>query len=299
MSLLALPGAFYLAVAASARTLGHAHALDPVFLADTITAHAADPRVDTLGGQVAVFAAIVVGSAAVGLLAQALGGLIERLWLASDWQGWPPPLPRLIERWVAARHEHWAARRRTLDEAAHFHDGQRGSALVSYRGAYDQMARISPEAPARPTWCGDRLNAITLRLQRDHDLDVAVVWPYLWLILPAEVTTQVSAARLDLTRTIGLAAWAVLYLPLAVWWWPSALITVVLGAISWWKTRTATHTYAILIEATIRLHAGDVANRLGIEHTGLLTTHVGAELTRRLQGSLPPNVAPPTNTTAA
>ncbi|QBI53035.1 hypothetical protein [Streptomonospora litoralis] len=153
------------------------------------------------------------------------------------------------------------------------------------------MARISPERPARPSWCGDRIHAVSLRLQRDHDLDVAVVWPHLWLILLPETATAITATRRELTRAIGLTAWAVLYLPLAAWWWPASLVTAALAVLSWHKTRMAADTYATLIEATVRLNVGDLADRLGIEHTGLLTVEVGGELTRRLQPSLPPSPA--------
>ncbi|MBB4934418.1 hypothetical protein F4561_005238 [Lipingzhangella halophila] len=298
VSLLALPGILYLAVAATARMLGHAHALDPLVLVETITAHAENPRVATVGGQVTIVAAVLAGSAALGLLARALGGLIEGLWLAADWQRWPPPLPRLIHPWVATRRHRWATRRRTLEAADRSPEGGNrdgAGAVGSYRAAYDQMARVSAEEPERPTWCGDRINAVARRLRRDHDLDVAVVWPHLWLILPSEVATPITTARQDVARAVGLAAWAVLYLPLAVWWWPSALITVVLGVLSWWKTRRAIDTYATLIEATIRLHTGELAHRLGIKHTGLLTPQVGEDLTRRLQASLPPApTTPPT-----
>jgi hypothetical protein len=48
-----------------------------------------------------------------------------------------------------------------------------------------RRARISVERPERPTWCGDRINAVSLRLERDHHLDPAIVWPFLEPALPA------------------------------------------------------------------------------------------------------------------
>ncbi|MFF3877863.1 hypothetical protein [Streptomyces sp. NPDC001978] len=38
------------------------------------------------------------------------------------------------------------------------------------------MTRIAAEEPARPAWSGDRLNAVAVRLERDHRLDLAAVF---------------------------------------------------------------------------------------------------------------------------
>src|SRR5690606_14992118 len=61
---LLLPGALYLAVAVAAHTLGWAAAWDVDGLLALIAEHAADPRVDTFGGQALVLAVVVAGSAA-------------------------------------------------------------------------------------------------------------------------------------------------------------------------------------------------------------------------------------------
>lgn len=51
------------------------------------------------------------------------------------------------------------------------------------------MARVSPEEPHRPTWSGDRMHAVNLRLARD--LDLATVWPALWQLLPDAPRQQI------------------------------------------------------------------------------------------------------------
>ena len=84
VSTLALPGALYLAVATAAYALGWSGAWDAGHLAERVTGWAADPRVDTFGGQALVLAAVLAGSTAVGLVAQGLGWLVERLWTAAD-----------------------------------------------------------------------------------------------------------------------------------------------------------------------------------------------------------------------
>lgn len=46
------------------------------------------------------------------------------------------------------------------------------------------MTRIAQEQPARPTWIGDRIHAVITRLDRDYHLDLATIWPHLWLAMP-------------------------------------------------------------------------------------------------------------------
>ncbi|NGO48154.1 hypothetical protein, partial [Streptomyces ureilyticus] len=275
VSLLVLPGALYLAVAATAHTLGHTHPFDLSRLTAQITAWAAHPAATTVGGQVVLLAAVLAGAAAAGLATQALGSATERLCLAAGWPTWPAPFRQLAAWQTTRRQQRWRNAARTW----HRHREHDARALArghrtdpSARHAAERaMTRIAPEEPARPTWSGDRLNAAAVRLERDRHLDLAAVWPHLWLTLPEEARTEITAARQALTRATTLTAWALLYLPLTAWWWPAALITATLTLISWARTRTATDTYALLLEAATRSHARDLVDRLGLDTTGPLT----------------------------
>ncbi|MFD4231399.1 hypothetical protein [Streptomyces sp. NPDC058545] len=292
LSLLVLPGALYLAVAVAAHTLGHTHPFDLPHLTQQITTWANPPATNTAGGQVVLLAAILAGAATAGLAAQALGSLAERLCLATDWPAWPPPLRQLATWQTNRRHHRWtrAARiwhhHREQDAQALAH-GQRTSPAARH-AAERAMTRIAPEEPCRPTWIGDRLNAVAVRLERDHHLDLATIWPHLWLILLEETRTQITTARQNLTRATTLTAWALLYLPLTAWWWPAALITATLTLTAWARTRTATDTYALLLEATTRLHTRDLADRLGLNPTSPLTPETGDALTHHLTPTPPP-----------
>ncbi|MFD0071371.1 hypothetical protein ACFVIY_02895 [Streptomyces sp. NPDC127166] len=136
------------------------------------------------------------------------------------------------------------------------------------------MTRVALEEPTRPTWSGDRLDAAAVRLERDHGIDLVVTWPHVWLILPEEIRAEITAARQALTRATTLAAWALLYLPLAAWWWPTALITTTLALTAVSRTSTATGTYALLLEASTRLHTRDLVNHLGLDDADTLTRHL-------------------------
>ncbi|APC34622.1 hypothetical protein [Nocardiopsis dassonvillei] len=288
VSTLALPGALYLAVATAAYALGWSGAWDAGHLAERVTGWAADPRVDTFGGQALVLAAVLAGSTAVGLVARGSGWLVERLWTAADWERWPPPLRGWTGRWVRSRRARWDRLRGEVERARNGEAEQARGREEAFAKAYDRMARVSPERPERPTWCGDRIAAVRTRLARDHRADLAVLWPHLWLVLPEEERVEVTAAREDLSRATGLTAWGLLYLPLTVWWWPAALVAAAVAGIAWVRARSAAGNYATLVEAVVRLHAVELADRAGVAHEGAFSGELGERLTLRLRASMPP-----------
>ncbi|WP_280423367.1 hypothetical protein [Nocardia carnea] len=289
-SLLALPGALYLAVVATARVLGHPHALDIRYLGHQITSYAGHPAVTTLGGQIILLIAVLAGAAVVGLIAQFLGAVVENICLAAGWQSLSLPL-RLPARWcVRVRRRRWdvadAAYQAEYRGALAPDPADRPDPARRHRAARIRD-RIAVERPERPTWSGDRIHAAALRLDRDHHLDLATVWPALWLILPDTTRDELTAARLTLSRATTLAAWAVLYLPLGILWWPAVPLAVVIAATARHRIRGTSDTYATLLETTTRLHATALATQLGIDHTGPLTPQLGHTLTRHLH-SRPP-----------
>lgn len=292
LSLLVLPGALYLATLATARALGHSHAIDVPRLIEQVTAWANAPAARTVGGQAVLLAAILAGSAAIGLAAQYLGSVTERIALASGWASWPPPLRGVARTRVTRRRRQWnsaeAAYQQHRENAAEaITRGQRLDPTLRH-AAYRAMTHIALEEPDRPTWVGDRVHAVTIQVERDHHLDLATVWPYLWLTIPDTVRTEITAARAALSRATTLVGWGMLYLPLARWWWPAALISAALTVAAWQRARSATDIYALLLEAATRLHAGGLARHLGLDHAGPLDPQTGDALTRLLQGERPP-----------
>ncbi|MEU6831523.1 hypothetical protein ABZ894_22985 [Nocardia beijingensis] len=287
-SLLVLPGAFYLALAATARTLGHAHALDVGLLTRRVTDYAKNPAVTSTGGQVLVLAALLATAAAVAFVAQSLGTLLERGVSAAEWQAWPLPGRYLARRSLTRRQRRWdsadADYRREYQQALAPDPTARPDPALRHRAAR-LRARISVERPERPTWSGDRIHAAAIRLDRDHHLDLAPVWPSLWLVLPDPVRDQITTARTALSRATTLAAWSVLYLALTIWWWPAAPLAAVIAATAHHRIRTTADTYATLLESATRLHATTLATQLGIDHTGPLDRQLGHTLTRHLRSS--------------
>jgi hypothetical protein len=291
LSLLVLPGALFLAVVFAAHTLGQTHALSVSQLIHQVTADAKSPVVTSVGGQVVLLAAVLAASAGSGVLAQALGSLIETAVLAAGWREWPEQLSALVARRVTSRQSRWDAADEKyygLYRQALAPDPADRPSPTALRAAARKRNRISREWPERPTWSGDRISAAAVCLDRDLHLDLATLWPHLWLTLPEQDRTQITIARGDMARAATLGGWAILYAPLTWWWWPAASLTVILAAAARHRIRLAAETYALLLEAAARLHVGALATELGMDHQGPLTRQLGDELTRYLRSSPPP-----------
>ncbi|MBE1582330.1 hypothetical protein ACFPOI_31340 [Nonomuraea angiospora] len=311
-TLLVLPGLLYVAALAAAHALGHAHPFDARRVTDRLETVDADAA---SAAGLALLGAYLLAAATAGLTAQSLGSLVERLWLAADWAGWPPPLRQLAALRTRGRHRRWTEAvsnyHETREKAAAAHVRARlaanppiparpgpalSSPLPSPRElAHRKILRIAAEPPTRPTWMGDRLNDATVRLNRDLGLDLATVWPYLWLTAPDTTRTEIIAARETLTRATTLAGWGLLYLAVAALWWPGLPIAAAVLVTAWRRARTACDMYALLVEATAHLQSADLAHRLGLEPTGPITRETGTALTDLVR-TRPPQLDGPVQT---
>ena len=290
LQLLVLPGALYLAVAIAARTFGQSRPFDSHRLTTQVIAWAKSPAATTAGGQVVLLAAALAGATAVGLTAQALGSLIERLTLAASWRTWIPPLRQLAAKRVDDRQRRWDTQHATYSRLywLALDDDHDLAKRTERYAAYGARTRIAPERPERPTWSGDRINAVDIRLMRDLHLSLPAIWAGLWLIMPGPARTELTAARQALASATTLTAWAVLYALLVGLWWPAALIAIILAVTGWHRTRAGADAYATLLEASTRLYARDLARHLGVARAQSLDQQTGDSLTATLHSEPPP-----------
>ncbi|MFJ8080635.1 hypothetical protein ACIQ6Y_08365 [Streptomyces sp. NPDC096205] len=264
-TLLVLPGLAYLLVAVAALRLGQSDWHDwrdlwTGFTALTEGTSAADR--DALAARTALLIlAAVPASAALGALAQSLAAPVERL-LTGDW-----PLKALATRRTTRRAEAW----RTANEA---YEQDEDPAHAARRNA------LSLIPPQHPTWLGDRLHTPTVRLSQEYGIDLAIIWPRLWLLLPTPTRDTLTAARSRLDTAFTLGGWALLYLVLAVAWWPAALIA---GTVAWVARRRAAiaaEAYAELVESAVDLHMDRLLTRLAEPRP---SPQQGRALTERLR----------------
>ncbi|GAA0427108.1 hypothetical protein Acor_84110 [Acrocarpospora corrugata] len=246
VGLLALPGLLFLAAVITAWQLGYAHALDPAPLGRQITAWSTDPGIRTVGGLVLIMVVCALSAVGVGLVASALGRAVEWLWTI---QGACAPA-----RWlVTLRRRRWE---RAVSRA------ESATTAGAAARAIAQADRICLREPDRPCWIGDRLRVPRVRVEEAYGLDLDACWPRLWLIVPEEPRLAVGAARESLATAARLVGWSSLYLLLALWWWPGAVIGAVLFGTGWSQARAAATALAELVEATVDLHVGDLNDRL-------------------------------------
>ncbi len=292
LTVLVLPGALYLAALMTAVVLGHGHPFEPRRLTDRLSQATTVANAPSAAGLIiVVLIGFLLAAAACGLAAQAVGAVAGRLWLAAGWQHWPSPLRqaagvltrRRRRRWDDAMAEYQRIREDVAAERARaWTNGTRAEA-PSLAVAYRPVSRISAGPPERPTWMGDRLTGVATRLADELDLDLAVVWPYLWLAAPDTTRTEITAARESLDRATTLAGWGLLYVVVGAFWWPCLPVALVVMITAWRRGRAATDTYALLVDATVRMRSAGLAHDLGLPHEGPLTRETGWALTTLLR----------------
>ncbi|WP_046502745.1 hypothetical protein [Streptomyces odonnellii] len=263
LNLLVLPGALFLAATAVATTLGHRHWHDIDRLHTTLDDLATRPALDRAGTAALLVSLVLLAATAASLTAQFLGSAIERYWLRFG----RDPLSRAL---TAHRTRRW----RDLDtQYAEAHEGISApnghpSAPPDVRARIENLAeardRVALCKPTRPTWYGDRVQATAERVHTTYGVDLAALWPRLWLILPEPAVRQIQSTHDSFAAAARLAAWAMGYALLACWWWPAAVVAVCCAAVARSRARDALDAFAELIEAAVDVHVQELAERVGL-----------------------------------
>ncbi|WP_432084375.1 hypothetical protein [Streptomyces sp. WAC 04229] len=283
VSLLTIPGLLFLVTAAAAWSLGHT--MDFPRVEDRLRQVAADYSRPPAA---LVLAALVVLALATfsGILVHGLSVVIEEFWL-TPWTHWPASLllRRRRRRWARA---HWRYRRADQRRERAQFAGRTHAAGLHARTAVRQTARRNRIATTRPChagWMADRLSSCGQRVMGQYGLDLDMVWPRLWLLLPEPARDDVRAARDRLSQACSLAAWGVLYFVLGcAWWYPVALGGAVTGFLAWTRARRAVQTLADLIESSMDVYSALLAEHLGVPlPNGYVTPAIGASLRERIR----------------
>ncbi|MGH3833124.1 MAG: hypothetical protein ACRDRS_22275 [Pseudonocardiaceae bacterium] len=276
IALLVLPGVLYVATATAATVLGHRHALDVGELRSWVDAVATVPATHSTGTVLLVATGVLVAATGAGLIAATLGFFLDR--------AWNTPGTRVPGRWLTnRRRRRWNRAEDTVNKAIAIAAQNSAVPYPPLREALVARNRISLLEPDRPTWIGDRLRATDHRLHHAYDLDLATVWPRLWLLIPDSVRAELSVAQDAYTATARLSGWGMLYLIPGCWWWPALGIATTTVATAWIRARLATVVLADLTESTVELYTRDLATQLGLPVHGPLTKEVGLAITATLR----------------
>lgn len=276
VTLLVLPGLLFLAAATAAAVLRHRRALDILALRDRINDVTQAPANDRPGSIALLAAAILLASAAVALVANAVAALIMRGWTTKSSRG-PARLA------IAIRRSRWRRANDKVQKAIKEAARRPTSPAPEVAATIAARNRISPIAPEHPSWIGDMFRAVDLRIHETYDLDLGVTWPRLWLVAPDSARSELGAAQDAYAGSARMVGWGVLYLVLGLWWWPAAIIGVVTIGAGWFRARSATSVLIDLVESTVDLYGGSLAAQLGIPTDGRLTREIGLAITQMLQ----------------
>lgn len=280
---LVLPGALFLATTAVGAVLGHHHWHDVDRLRTTLDDLAARPAVDRTGTAALLVALVLLTATGASLGAQFVGSGIERWRLRFGRDRYSRVrTARRARRWrqrdaeltVAVEHAHRAG---TGPDAA----GAGAEALARVLALTEARDRIALREPSRPTWYGDRMQAAADRVEAAYGVDLAVLWPRLWLILPEPAVGRIQSAHDSFGAAARLAAWAVGYALLACWWWPAAAAAIGCAVVARSRARSALDALAGLIEAAVDVHGRELATRIGLlppEAPGRLTQDTGDDM---------------------
>ncbi|MGW0953843.1 hypothetical protein ACWCRF_27010 [Streptomyces sp. NPDC002405] len=279
ISALAVPGLLLMAVATAGTVLGQRSALDPTVLRERIGHWSAAAAEWSAVGQLALLAAVVLGSVAVGTFVRSCAQGVERVW-TGDWPAlarWP------AKRLTTARQERWDRiqgriddRRRATPPRQREPEQQRFLDELTAR-----RDRIALARPSRPTYSGDRLAATATRLHHQYGIDLAACWTLLWLVLPDDVRVELRASRARFGAAVEGTTWAACCVVLGLLWWPAAPVGFVVGLAAWGRGRSAAALHAELVESIVDLHLRRLVDELRVDPSAPVPDRrVGAALTR-------------------
>ncbi|HEV2347134.1 MAG TPA: hypothetical protein VGS97_23750 [Actinocrinis sp.] len=243
-----LPSALFVAVAFIGMALGQSHWNDTALAKQRLTADLAKASGSLsayTSATVIIYVLIVAaGAFAVPIAAEAVGALA-----AGAWPWW---LTRLGDRRRAARVKRWQSANDLKRKAVRALDAKQPLRAARLKA---RAAAAQPSAPQTPTWIGDRLEAAAAEAARRLGVDVRTSWLELLLTLPDNARTVLTNARDDYDVACEALVWSCAYLVLGFWWWPAAVVAIILGLTSWHWLRRAAETLASTAEAVSRVAA--------------------------------------------
>jgi hypothetical protein len=231
LAAIVLPALLYVAVAGWAVLAGHRYALDLPRLGRRLT-DVWQHRAPGPGPALVAVAVVLGGAGLAATVATTVAvNFVHPLWTSRG------PLRRLIR-----------LRRR---------------ARVAWRG----RRRRPPNRylPGRATVIGERFRLIGARVHVQYGVSFPEAWPRIWLVTSQDTRVLVSAAYRRYYADTLLAAWGVLYLPWAVWWWPALPIAAGAICLGYWHARTSSAVLATLVEAVVDIHTVGLAGALGVD----------------------------------
>jgi hypothetical protein len=169
---------------------------------------------------------------------------------------WPRPLSPLRRVLVAQNVERIAQDRgrwRELDSRGL--DKLTADELQEHARLDQRLMRV-PAVDNRlmPLKLGNILRAAEERPRDKYGLNAIVCWPRLWLILSAEVKTELTAARTSIDTWTLAGFWGLLFMVWGVWAWWAPLVGLLSAFTAYRGMLAAAEVYADVIESVFDVH---------------------------------------------
>lgn len=194
------------------------------------------------------------------------GWLVQRLSLPflRLFEGyWPGPFARL-SRFFARRGAKTIAQKRDRRQVL---SGRFDQLSADERLEYNLLDAELPNFPKieehfLPTLLGNILRSAEEYPNLRYGLEMSVVWPRLWLLLPETTRSELGAARDALDTSTRRLEWSLLVAVWGIWAWWVPLLAVLGGFIFYWSMLSDAGIYAVLLRASYDLHRFDLYRAL-------------------------------------
>lgn len=174
-------------------------------------------------------------------------------------EGYWPPFAGRLSRWrtraIAVKAE--SLEKRFQDLAGPVLESKTTTATqrAEFADVDQRLRRMPGDGEYLPTKTGNILRAGERRPAEKYGLDAIVVWPRLWLLLPADTCSELSQARSALDSAVASLIWGLLFVGFAalVWWALIAAVAVVIAAYLYWIPSRAA-VFADLLKSAFDIH---------------------------------------------
>jgi hypothetical protein len=204
--------------------------------------------------QLVILITALLGVAASGVIVQRLAVVGLRLI-----EGYWPPLAGRLSRWrtgrIAAKAENLEGKFQDLAGPVLESKSATAAQRAEFTEIDQQLRRIPADGDYLPTKTGNILRAGERRPAEKYGLDAVVVWPRLWLLLPADTRSELSQARSALDSAVASLIWGLLFIGFTVlaWWALPVAVVVVLAMYLYWIPDRA-GVFADLLESAFDIH---------------------------------------------
>lgn len=216
---------------------------------------------DWAGSQSAPVQLLVILTGLLGVAAS--GVIVERLAAPGLRliEGYWPPFAGRMSRWrtgvIAAKAESLEKRFQELAGPVLESKTATAAQRAEFADTDRRLRRMSADGDYLPTKTGNILRAGERRPAEKYGLDAIVVWPRLWLLLPADTRSELSQARSALDSAVTSLIWGLLFVGFTAlaWWALAAALAVVLAMYLYWIPDRAA-VFADLLESAFDVHRG-------------------------------------------